>query len=76
MLKYYLYYYLSTLACRNAVAKVGKKDLPAFGPPGIKLEDRVGTLMWNSAWHMECLLAKICQVLACFARHMFGKVWV
>jgi len=45
-------------------------------PPGIKLEDRVGTLMWNSAWHMECLWAKIVQVLACFARHMFRKVWV
>lgn len=45
-------------------------------PPGIKLEDRVGTLMWNSAWHMECLWAKIVQVLACFARHMFSKVWV
>ena len=47
-----------------------------LGPPGIKLEDRVGTLMWNSAWHMECPWAKIVQVLACFAPHMFRKVWV
>ncbi|CAL1137591.1 unnamed protein product [Cladocopium goreaui] len=28
---------------------------------GVKLEDRVGTLMWNSAWHLECYHAIPCM---------------
>ena len=37
----------------------------SFRPWGIKLEDRVGTLMWNSAWHLECLLPRDVEELCC-----------
>ena len=36
-----------------------------FRPWGIKLEDRIGTLMWNSAWHLECFLPRDVEELCC-----------
>ena len=46
--------------------------------PGIKLEDRVGTLMWNSAWHLECLLENLSWPQRCFVHSavcdcLFGR---
>lgn len=38
-----------------------KRLASALWKRGIKLEDRVGTLMWNSAWHMECYHAIPCM---------------
>ncbi|CAK9087679.1 unnamed protein product [Durusdinium trenchii] len=38
-----------------------KRLASALQQRGIQLEDRVGTLLWNTAWHMECYHAIPCM---------------
>jgi len=41
--------------------KRSKRLASALSKWGVKLEDRVGTLMWNTGWHFECYHAIPCM---------------